>query len=245
MFKNQITSLIKQAFATFNGKTDMFPQNFEILKSIMERTTAEDLDFHPQFSQNSLWQQPNKAPVTFIEIFDHDQFTVGIFVLKPGMKLPLHNHPEMYGLIKVIMGKVRVTSYSLNTEQTQEVDSRSVGSTGFSLSILRKASVITAERVAQDIVDVNDECCVLEPNRKNIHEIESVDGAAAFLDILSPPYESVIPGNGERKCSYYTILSQVTQNVYKLKEINSPSWYWTDSFPYTGPDFREAVSSGN
>jgi len=75
---------------------------------------------------------------------------------------------------------------------------------------------------------------------KNLHEIESIDGPAAFLDILAPPYDMPVPGYETRKCSYYTRLSQVAPNIFHLQEIHSPSWYWTDSFPYTGPDVYEA-----
>lgn len=241
MFKSHISNLIKQASTTFSCNPEIFMQNLEILKNLIDKTTAEDVNLHPEFATESLWKRPNKAPVTFIDIFDHNKFTVGIFILKPGMKLPLHNHPHMYGLIKVLMGKVKVTSYSINTEKTNQIDSRNFGGTGFSLNRFRSKNIITAECVSQDIVDTSDGCCVVEPNNNNLHEIESIDGPAAFIDILAPPYETVIPGIGVRKCSYYSILSQVNDNVYKLQEISSPSWYWSDSFPYTGPNFHEEL----
>lgn len=205
----------------------MFYQELEILKALLDKTTSSDVDLHPRFMTESLWERPNKAPVTYIDIYEDSEVSMGIFILKPGMKLPLHNHPQMHGLIKVIGGRVKITSYSLNTDKTKEIDKRNPGMTKF----------LTVERCPEIFVDTTDGCCVLEPDKRNLHEVESVGGPAAFIDILAPPYETIIPGVGVRKCSYFRILREVGPNVFRLQEICSPNW-WTDSYPYTGPELN-------
>ncbi|XP_974899.2 2-aminoethanethiol dioxygenase [Tribolium castaneum] len=225
MLTSQIGTVLKQAVTTFTNK-ELFFQNMEILKALLDKTTAEDVNLHPQFMTEALWQRPNKAPVTYIDIYEDYNLTIGIFILKPDMKLPLHNHPQMHGLIKVVGGKLKVTSYSLNTEKTRQVDGKAPPGSKF----------LTAEKCAENLLETHSECCVLEPEVRNLHEIESVGGPAAFIDILAPPYETVIPGNGARKCSYFRVLREVAPSVFRMQEITSPSWYWTDSFPYTGPD---------
>ncbi|KAJ8917729.1 hypothetical protein NQ315_005178 [Exocentrus adspersus] len=233
---NHISNILKQAITTFTCKPEWFTINLHSLISSMDKTTAEDVNFPTQFTSDRLWKQPGKAPVTCIEIYEDLNVSISIFILKPGGRLPLHNHPEMYGLIKVITGKVKITSYSINTERTMEVDRRSFkGETVPPFSYHRK-QIVTAELSSSEIVDTGSNTCVLEPNRNNLHEIESVDGPAAFLDVLAPPYGTLIPNNGPRLCSYYSILSQVSSSIFRLQETKSPSWYWTDAFPYTGPE---------
>ncbi|KAJ8941552.1 hypothetical protein NQ318_011509 [Aromia moschata] len=232
---SQINTILKQAITTFTCKPDLFYSNLGLLMSLLDKLTAEDVNFHPQFRTERLWTQPGKAPVTCIDIYEDHNVTMGISIIKPGGQLPLHNHPEMHGLIKVIAGKVKITSYSLNTEKTLEVDRRSFRGDFAPPAHYTHKRILTAELCSSEIVDVNSKTCLLEPNNKNLHEIHSVDGPAAFLDILAPPYGSLIPGNGPRLCSYYSVLSQVSPKIFKLQEIKSPSWYWTDAFPYTGP----------
>ncbi|VEN44307.1 unnamed protein product [Callosobruchus maculatus] len=233
---SHINSVLKQAILTFTSKPELFTPNLNALAALLDKTTAEDVNLQPQFSTESLWSRPGKAPVTCIDIYEDQNITMGIFILKPGGHLPLHNHPEMYGLIKVISGKVRITSYSLNTPKTLEVDRRSFKDDPPPALVFSRKKILTAELVSSEIVDTSSKPCMLEPNDKNLHEIESVDGPAAFLDILAPPYSTLIPNNGPRLCSYFAVLSQVSPNVFKLQEIKSPSWYWNDMFPYTGPE---------
>lgn len=226
MVTNHISAVIKQAITTFSSSKEVFHRNLEILTSLLDRTRATDVDLHPQFMSEQLWKRKNKAPVTYVDIFDNPNLSVGIFILKPGMKLPLHDHPHMYGLIKVIAGVIKITSFSLNTEATKKA-------AGGDSNFFRKA--LTAELNSEILATPDTVSCVLEPEKGNLHEIESVGGPAAFIDILSPPYETYIPNVGPRKCSYYKVVKEVGGNVFKLEETGSPSWYWNDTFAYSGP----------
>ncbi|CAH1996633.1 unnamed protein product [Acanthoscelides obtectus] len=202
-----INNVLKQAILTFTSKSELFAPNLNALSNLLEKITAEDVNLQPQFATESLWSRPGKAPVTCIDIYEDENLTMGIFILKPGGNLPLHNHPEMYGLIKVISGKVKITSYSLNTPKTLEVDRRSFMD-DHPTKLFSRKNIVTAELVSSEILDTSSKPCMLEPNEKNLHEIESVDGPAAFLDILAPPYGTMIPNNGPRLCSYFAVLNQ-------------------------------------
>lgn len=232
---SHINSVLKQALITFTCKPDLFSTNLHCLASLLDKVTAEDVNLNRQFTQETFWRQPHKAPVTCIDIYEDKNVTMGIFVLKPGGHIPLHNHPEMYGLIKVIMGKVKITSYSLNTPKILEVEKRTSRNEPLSNMPYSATNVLTAELVSTEIVDTNSLPCVLEPNHKNLHKIESVDGPAAFLDILAPPYMTLMSDGSSRLCSYYATLSQIATDIFRLHQIGSPSSYWCDMFPYTGP----------
>lgn len=229
MVSNHITCVIRQAITTFTCKNELFCQHLETLRILADKTTSNDVNLHPQFMSESLWSRHNKAPVTYVDIYEDCNLTVGIFILKPGMKLPLHDHPHMYGLIKVIAGKIKITSYSLNTEKTKKV-MKNYLSEG---DVNRRP--LLAEKSYEILADSNTESCLLEPDKRNLHEIESIGGPAAFIDILSPPYETYIPNIGPRKCNYYKLLKEIAPDIYKLQETGSPPWYWNDTFPYTGP----------
>lgn len=84
--------------------------------------------------------------------------------------------------------------------------------------------------------------CLLTPGRDNLHQIDAVDGPAAFLDILAPPYN---PEDG-RDCHYYKVLQSVTEpgtgaqvgeeeNEGWLLEIPQPDDFWCGGEPYPGP----------
>lgn len=229
MVTNQMSVLFKQAVTTFTCKKELLYSNLEILKAVLDKTTASDVDLHPQFMNHSLWTRPNKAPVTYVDIYENETLSMGIFILKPGMKLPLHDHPQMYGLLKVIAGTIKITSFSLHTEKTLKCIGKSCKhpSSEYPMTVI-------AERNPDILADSLSETCILEPDKGNLHEIESIGGPAAFIDILAPPYETEIPDYGARKCTYFSVVKELAPQVCKLEEINSPSWFWNDVHPYTG-----------
>ena len=76
------------------------------------------------------WIDFRHAPVTYIGIYEDRDISVGIFIIRRGCRIPLHNHPGMYGILKVVHGCVDVSSYTkvspdqvysgrLNTEHVQ------------------------------------------------------------------------------------------------------------------------------
>ena len=56
------------------------------------------------------------------------------------------------------------------------------------LEKLRYGELFLAEQDSVVHVTPESTCCILSPDKANIHKIESVGGPAAFLDILAPPY---------------------------------------------------------
>lgn len=92
--------------------------------------------------------------------------------------------------------------------------------------------------------------CLLTPARDNLHQIDAVEGPAAFLDILAPPYN---PDDG-RDCHYYKVLQTVAddetgekgsqenhgeekekEEVKWLLEIPQPEDFWCGGETYPGP----------
>lgn len=247
----------RQATATFsklaNGVTSSFDENLSTLKHLMNKVTSLDVNL-----DSALLQPIPKGmericpPVTYIEVLDDPQLTIGIFVLRPGARLPLHDHPLMYGILKVIHGSVNIQSYSilpekgrydLNNEHTPvdfgcELNPRDISLTE---DTFYKQVIITARKEPATVVNEADSVCFLSPIKSNLHEIQSVNGAAAFLDILAPPYNTDIPGVGPRPCRYFMELedkvpaSDERLPLRRLLRIPSPPDFWSQSAPYQGP----------
>lgn len=230
--------LWKQALRTFSKRNVLsqqsFEENFLVLKSLADAVTAADvkldlklLERHPLGPLSR-----RKPPVTYIEIYEDDNVTIGIFILKAGVKLPLHDHPQMYGILKVISGTVSIQSYSV------------VPRDRLSPRVSSETKCVYAEKLPEVTVNQSDSSCTLTPNERNLHEIRSVDGPAAFLDILAPPYESEKSDANltDRSCHYFVekpwTNGDCDENIKRLCVIPSPPEFWSDSAPYNGPELR-------
>lgn len=145
-----------------------------------------------------------KRTQDYFPVYEDDVITVGVFLLTTGSKLPIHDHPNMYGIIKILEGIVKITSYSL-----VEVDT-SIRTKSTSMFYNHPLKVIKHPAIT---LSSSDKSCLLTPTDKNIHEVESVEGPAAFLDILSPPYDYGDSGEA-RSCHYFQEL--VPEMLHKM-----------------------------
>ena len=80
--------------------------------------------------------------MTYIGIYEDRDISVGIFIIGRGCRIPLHNHPGMHGVLKVVHGQIDVASYTkLRPEQVTSWDL-------FSLKIVEHMTKI------KDVTDV-------------------------------------------------------------------------------------------
>ncbi|KOB77898.1 putative 2-aminoethanethiol dioxygenase [Operophtera brumata] len=235
-----IVATFRQALHTFSDKNKHeLETNMNKLKTLMDRLTAEDLAFNKDLSNPLYWKMPFKAPCTYIEVFQNSLLNMSIFVLKPGFKMPMHDHPHMHGMLKVISGEVNIRSYSeypLN-EAISEIDfaTRARFEAARIARGIHKKRRLFAKISSDRICKANSSCCVLTPTISNFHEIEALDEPAAFFDILSPPYDSLIEDIGPRKCGYYFVCNEISTNVVELEEMEVPKCFYCDQQPYLGP----------
>jgi cysteamine dioxygenase len=235
-----IERVVRQALRTFSQrqKSNLFDENFEKLKAMADQLSAADV----KLNIDNL--QPPKSvrcvsPVTYISVYEDAYVTISIFIVKSGEKLPLHDHPHMHGILKVIAGTVKIQSYTAIPNAGAE----SPGSGGRMVCEMSKNRTQRAIKIPEVIVSENDGACFLTPSERNLHEIYSVDGPAAFLDILSPPYNEM----GERSCHYFKEENDgapgLVSNEARLVHIPSPPEYWNDVAMYEGPTIRYLSAS--
>lgn len=239
--------VVKQAFITFDqGNVAKFKTNFGALKLLVDQLTPKDLNIDPDLmNSNTFNSRPDKAPVTYMEIFQHDNFTMSVFIVANKYTMPLHDHPG-FGLLRVLSGTARIQSYTLL---------KSGGAEHPSPPDQPKILTVIEEPIRD--VTLKSECAILTPTKCNIHEITAIKHEpAAFFDILSPPYESEISIYGPKKCSFYKRIyasgdvdmpssscdtdgdeADIARPNVHLQFINSPSHYYCDTARYFPPDF--------
>ncbi|XP_029377063.1 2-aminoethanethiol dioxygenase [Echeneis naucrates] len=239
-----VQRIARQALFTFRSSpragedaSKSFLENHSKLTSLMTEVRAADLKLVPRKADDSSPApgpyQHAAPPVTYMHICETDHFSMGVFLLKSGASIPLHDHPGMHGVLKVMYGKVRISCFDRlerlagGTQAAPPLPGTQKGA--LRRSVLRSIGEYTEENGP----------CVLSPDRDNLHQIDAVDGPTAFMDILAPPYD---PEDG-RDCHYYRVLTDPQANGPEQKEkevwlmeISQPADFWCGGEPYPGPE---------
>ncbi len=119
------------------------------------------------------------------EVFTTDPaFHASVFGLAEGETIPLHDHPALDVISKVLCGRIRVRTY-------EWID----------------ASSHLARERGEVILGENDDALVLRKAPGTLHTITAL-APTAFLDLFAPYYDDV-----ERPCSYYRVDAVVPGGV--------------------------------
>ncbi|KPP62725.1 2-aminoethanethiol dioxygenase-like [Scleropages formosus] len=236
MMSSLIQKIARQAHVTFKSAgSSVFLENQGLLDSLLTEIRAADLKIAPRKRKSSSKCLDSSPPVSYMHICETDTFSMGVFLLKSGASIPLHDHPGMNGMLKVLYGKVSIRCFDkLDEPPDAEVQTHfeppllPCQRDALRRSVLGTVSVFTEESGP----------CILTPHKDNLHQIDALDGPAAFLDILAPPYD---PDDG-RDCHYYQVLQPASEPVDKkpeemwLLEIPQPADFWCGGEPYPGPE---------
>ncbi|XP_055843134.1 2-aminoethanethiol dioxygenase [Episyrphus balteatus] len=215
------TKILRQAFKTFDkSNTASLSTNLKILYQLTEQLTYRDININPEvFIQAN---SADKAPCTYIHVFESAEVSMSVFILKANYTMPLHDHPMMNGILKGIYGNLLIKSYS-----AKKNNSDSGKRSNLLYDKLATEIEVTEDEPRQ--VNPESECAILTPSERNFHEITAVGGVAAFFDILSPPYGADIPIYGRRKCHFYHRVSIDDHRLVLLRMIPEPLDYYCDT----------------
>lgn len=104
----------------------VFSDKLRDLRNIFHRLQLSDLKYD-EAKLNRLKKKSDM--IWYMSIVDHEEdemleedqedthtpaavMTIAAFLLKPGAHLPIHDHPKMYGMMKVLHGQLKLQSYS-------------------------------------------------------------------------------------------------------------------------------------
>lgn len=220
-----------------------FPENLSKLKSLLTQVRAEDLNISPRKATVQPLR-PNLPPVTYMHICETDGFSLGVFLLKSGTSIPLHDHPGMHGILKVLYGTVRISCMDKLEVGSGQRPRAPPPEQQFEPPLQPRELDAVQPGVLRSRAEYTEASgpCFLTPHRDNLHQIDAVDGPAAFLDILAPPYD---PDDG-RDCHYYRVLEPVRAKEASGSACDLPRevWlletpqaddFWCEGEPYPGP----------
>ena len=229
-----INKITTQAFRTFRYRDkNCYASNFEKLLTLTQGLNATDVGLSPNGDDLLISPYELSAPVCHVNIMESAPFSIGIFIIRKGMELPLHDHPGMTGIVKVLYGTLKITSYKA-TKGALTLEEHST---------LNK---IPVTRLPDVTLTSSSDCQVLTPHIGNFHCVQSVGEDTAIFDILSPPYAE------NRDCHYYreVFLSHkdecfdLEDNIENscmqsyLIRISQPFDFYCDQLPYKGPNIE-------
>ncbi|KAF0742499.1 hypothetical protein Ae201684_002594 [Aphanomyces euteiches] len=214
------------------------------IKELCDRLLPSDLGLEIPKPQKVAESPRRLRPIQYIEVYEDAQVSMGIFVLPPGTSIPLHNHPQMAVISRVLYGSMQVNAYDLVSAAEDEAfwarkeKRRRNGQLKnnrfprfrerhLRIAALKKSEVVTGPCTTE-----------LLPDKCNIHEfIASGDVGCAIFDILTPGYN---PMEG-RDCTYYRALLPIeggtTEEPWHVLEpsLMPPSTFISVDLPYMGP----------
>ena len=170
----------------------------------------------------------SSPPVRYIHLQEvPDQYTMGVFVFPPHAKIPLHDHPGMCVISRILYGDIHRRSLDLPTlhEESSTLAGKRrrafyrarrkvnpalpyqrKGSSNSSDDTETSTAAATLSKDGMSRIPVETfmapQCTVLYPHQGNLHEFVAGPNGAAVLDVLLPPYSA----DHHRDCTFYDVV---------------------------------------
>ncbi|CCD72445.1 Cysteine dioxygenase [Caenorhabditis elegans] len=169
--------------------------------------------------------------IRYADVYQDDYCHVNTFgLLKSGLKIPLHDHPNQHAVMKVYQGSVKIRSFSIIDCDESDDDDEGGGAASSS-----SASPVRVRYEGEIVLSSGSEqqhSAVLGPRNGNIHEVTSLEPHTYFCDffIANSP-----------NCNYYRVDESseplVAGKSAILNRIRCPSDFYCDIMDF--PSFEK------
>ncbi|GLT44859.1 hypothetical protein SLA2020_187330 [Shorea laevis] len=219
MEKSRIQTLYETCNAVFSQEHPTI-QQIQCVKNHLDKVEAADVgidEFNLHGSPNLICGK-GLSEITYIHIHECNNFSIGIFCFPAGRTFPLHDHPEMTVLSKLLYGSVHIKAYDWIMEKK---------------SGCRTSGIAGA--VTNGIFKAPCEPSALFPRSGgNIHSFTALT-PSAILDVLSPPYSEEFG----RPSTYFMDFPIPSLPGYAiLEERDLPDDLVVTGAPYLGPSLE-------
>ncbi|RDX84494.1 Plant cysteine oxidase 2, partial [Mucuna pruriens] len=231
-----------QVFASTGPGLVPSPPYIQLLRSVLGGIKQDDVGLKPEMPCFTTTNPRRTPKITYLHIYECEQFSMGIFCLPPSGVIPLHNHPGMTVFSKLLFGTMHIKSYDWVVDLPQHMP-----------TIVKQSEPQTPDmRLAKVKVDADfnapcDPSILYPAEGGNMHCFTAVT-ACAVLDVLGPPYSD--PDG--RHCTYYnnfpfsntsvdgTSIPEEERKAYEwLQEKEKPENFQVVVKMYSGPKIVE------
>lgn len=163
-------------------RTSLTEKEMDDLIESVSKVDATHLDIRRErFADNPY---ALSTDISYVHMAESEHLLMAVFVLPPGSEIPIHDHPQMYVLSKVLWGELHVQSFDPLGDSWPNLKRERVA--------LKNESSITPAGAVR----------TLTPTSGNVHAFKAYQWTAVF-DVAIPPYDPL----AGRPCNYYTTLT--------------------------------------
>jgi len=180
---------------------------------------------------------PSAGRIAYRHIAEDSSLSLGLFLLPAGATIPLHNHPGMTVLSRVLAGRMALRSFDWEGGgEGRAGGGRAPPSPADAAAAPDpwRAAVLVADAV---LTPASPPSALRPAAGGNVHAFAAAT-PVAVLDLLAPPYapatgrdceyyEEAAPGVGARRASR-------AGSRARLRAVPAPAWFVVEHEPYTG-----------
>lgn len=231
----------KEVFANCGHGIVPLSEKIERLKAVLDGITGADVGVTPNMQYFREQKTEGFPRIAYIQIYECDKFSIGLFCLPPSAVIPLHNHPEMTVFSKLLFGTMHIKSLDwVNDAPDKTVlnvkppDANGVISAGARLAKVK---------VNTDFTAPCDTSILYPADGGNMHCLSALT-PCAVLDVLGPPYSNT----EGRDCTFYreypftrlsadgiSVLEEEKEGYAWLQEMDIPAGSDLYRKLYSGP----------